>query len=90
MNEQNERMLCRCPQGHKLRAGVALIGKMVRCPKCGETFVFGYAIRETVSDATVLRILGDARFRSQPEPARGRPPAVPCSDPLEAIGGRAG
>lgn len=90
MNEQNERMLCACPKGHKLRAGVALIGRMVRCPKCRETFVFGYAIRETVSDATVLGILGDAKVRSQREPSRGCEPEVPRGDPLGAFGGQAG
>lgn len=58
MNEKTERMLCKCPHGHKLRGGVDLIGKSVRCPRCNEKFVFGYQIRESISDTAVMRILG--------------------------------
>ena len=61
MNEQNaERITCKCPRGHKLRGEADLIGKTVRCPRCSEKFVFGYQIREDVTDTAVVRILGDA------------------------------
>ncbi|PAY15471.1 hypothetical protein CKO51_31675 [Rhodopirellula sp. SM50] len=67
MDGKNERILCRCPHGHRLRGDVALIGSMIRCPKCQATFIFGYAIRETLSDNAVVKILeegpGPTRLR---------------------------
>ncbi|MCA9136103.1 MAG: hypothetical protein KDB00_05075 [Planctomycetales bacterium] len=90
MNEQNERMLCQCPQGHRLRASVDLIGKTVRCPKCCDTFVFGYAIRETVTDETVLKILGDAKFPRTAESRTRREPVFGRGNHLRAIRGWAG
>ena len=64
MKENNERpieqLTCKCPRGHKVRGKPSLIGKNVRCPCCGEKFVFGYFIRERVSDTAVVRLLGDA------------------------------
>ena len=59
MDETKERMLCQCPRGHKLRGSVDLIGEMVRCPRCRQEFVFGYAIRESISDTAVVQILGE-------------------------------
>jgi hypothetical protein len=66
MDDKSERMLCRCPHGHKLRGSVELIGESVRCPRCNEKFVFGYQIRESISDTAVVRILGDAPPSSRP------------------------
>ncbi|MCC9603245.1 hypothetical protein LOC67_22070 [Stieleria sp. JC731] len=61
MSEMNaERVTCKCPRGHKVRGGSELIGKTVRCPRCKEKFVFGYQIREAVTDTAVVRMLGDA------------------------------
>ncbi|KAA5545241.1 hypothetical protein FYK55_06140 [Roseiconus nitratireducens] len=60
MNEnRDEQMTCQCPNGHKLRGNVELIGKTIRCPRCSETFVFGYQVRPSVTDTAVMRILGD-------------------------------
>ncbi len=67
MDEKDKRMLCQCPNGHRLRGDVALIGAMIRCPKCDATFVFGYAIREKLSDTAVVRILEEG-----PGPTRNR------------------
>ncbi|QDV40290.1 hypothetical protein Enr13x_00960 [Stieleria neptunia] len=63
MDGKKERMLCQCPNGHRLRGDAALIGKTIRCPRCRETFVFGYAIWETLSDAAILKILAEAPTR---------------------------
>lgn len=56
---ESERITCKCPRGHKLRGATDLIGKTVRCPRCSEKFVFGYYVRENVTDTAVVRILGD-------------------------------
>ena len=64
MDGKNERMLCQCPRGHRLRGDVALIGKTIRCPRCQEVFVFGYAIREVLSDTAVLKILAETPTRA--------------------------
>ena len=71
MEDHEESMTCECPNGHRLRGSVKLIGKSIRCPRCNEKFVFGYYIRQTVSDTAVMRILGDP-----PSP----PPAPEPSD----------
>ncbi|OYP35180.1 hypothetical protein [Rhodopirellula sp. MGV] len=78
MNETNtERVTCKCPGGHKVRGGSDLIGKTVRCPRCKEKFVFGYQIRETVTDTAVVRMLGD--FPSLPvAPIAEQPTMRPC------------
>lgn len=60
MNEYSQdKMTCKCSLGHKLRGSVDLIGKTVRCPRCNDKFVFGYEVRESVSDTAVMRILGE-------------------------------
>ncbi len=68
---ERESVTCKCPRGHKLRGNAGLIGKTVRCPRCSEKFVFGYQVRQHVTDTAVVRILGDA-------PA---PPPTPQDDP---------
>ncbi len=70
-NETAEQMTCRCPRGHKLRGKAEMVGKTVRCPRCSEKFVFGYFVRDSVTDTAVVRLLGDA-------PA---PPPEPVKDP---------
>ncbi len=71
-----ERMTCKCPRGHKLRGGISLVGKTVRCPRCSDKFVFGYQIRESVTDTAVVRMLGDA---PQPAPVvQDLPTTRPC------------
>ena len=88
MDEKTERMLCRCPHGHKLRGSVDLIGESVRCPRCNEKFVFGYQIRESISDTAVVRILGDAPSssgsesdsESEPDPPACSSCGAPVSD----------
>lgn len=79
-NQENDRIMCKCPRGHKLRGGVDLIGKSVRCPRCSEKFVFGYEVRESVTDTAVCRILGDA-------PAA---PPAPEKDPTTRLCSRCG
>ncbi|MEO1619034.1 MAG: hypothetical protein AAFV88_24495 [Planctomycetota bacterium] len=59
-NQPTEQITCKCPRGHKLKGKPNLIGKSVRCPRCREKFVFGYQIREQVTDTAVVRLLGDA------------------------------
>ncbi|MCO8124296.1 hypothetical protein NHH03_21325 [Stieleria sp. TO1_6] len=78
--KNEEQMTCKCPRGHKLRGPVGLIGKSVRCPRCSEKFVFGYYVREDVTDTAVVRILGDA-------PA---PPPMPNSEHSTRPCGRCG
>ena len=68
-SDRKETMSCKCPRGHKLRGGIDLIGKTVRCPRCSEKFVFGYYVRENVSDTAVVRILGDGPA-AMPEPQK--------------------
>ena len=58
VRQNNERMNCECPQGHKLRGPISLIGKQIRCPKCKDVFIFGETYKNSVSDTTVMRILG--------------------------------
>lgn len=78
MNDQNsEQITCKCPRGHKLRGATQLIGKSVRCPRCSEKFVFGYHVRETVSDTAVVRMLGDAP--AAPPMPETVPTMRPCS-----------
>jgi hypothetical protein len=79
MNKKSKRdkMTCQCPSGHKLRGSVDLIGKTVRCPRCNEKFVFGYQVREKVTDTAVVRLLGDG---PTPPPIPGQQKAMrPCS-----------
>jgi hypothetical protein len=62
-----------------LRGKAELIGKTIRCPRCSETFVFGYQIREEVTDTAVVRMLGDAP-PPPPSPGASRQPATrPCA-----------
>ncbi|MEM6469971.1 MAG: hypothetical protein AAF802_10490 [Planctomycetota bacterium] len=56
----SEQLTCKCQCGQKVRGKPSLIGKTVRCPRCHEKFVFGYFIREKVTDTAVVRLLGDA------------------------------
>ncbi|WP_182867295.1 hypothetical protein [Stieleria mannarensis] len=76
--QENERITCRCPRGHKLRGGTNLIGETVRCPRCSEKFVFGYQVRKDVTDTAVVRILGDGPATPTP-PAKREPKLRPCS-----------
>ncbi|MDM4016714.1 hypothetical protein [Roseiconus lacunae] len=79
MNETNsERVTCKCPGGHKVRGGSELIGKIVRCPRCKEKFVFGYQVRETVTDTAVVRLLGDGPTVPQ-APSATEPALRPCT-----------
>ena len=86
MDEKTERILCKCPHGHRLRGGVDLIGKSVRCPRCNEKFVFGYQIHESISDTAVMRILGDAPASTDPEshvePQSGLKTCYSCGGPV--------
>jgi hypothetical protein len=76
-DESDKRITCNCPRGHKLRGAPEMIGQTVRCPRCSEKFVFGYQIRQQVTDTAVVRILGDA---PAPPPAQIQSPATrPCT-----------
>ena len=86
MNESKtpeQKITCACPRGHKLRGGPEMIGRQVRCPRCRDVFSFGYAIRESVSDTAVLRLLGDAPA-PPPEP-KSAVRARPCNKCGHAI-----
>ncbi len=56
-----------CPSGHRVRGGVEMLGRTVRCPKCQSEFTFAPqkartpAVAESrqVTDTGVMRILGD-------------------------------
>ncbi len=56
----DEKMTCDCPNGHKLRGPVQLIGKQIVCPGCKAEFIFGETYKQHVSDTAVVRILGSA------------------------------
>jgi len=78
MNEiKRETVTCKCPRGHKLRGNAGLIGKTVCCPRCSEKFIFGYQVRQYVSDTAVVRILGDAP--TAPPLPRDEPETRPCT-----------
>ena len=78
MEENAEKMTCQCPKGHKLRGSVDLIGKSIRCPRCNEKFVFGYTVRQNVTDTAVMRILGDAP-PAPPTPKAETAETRPCT-----------
>lgn len=71
------KITCKCSRGHKVRGSATLIGKTVRCPRCSDQFVFGYEVRESVSDTAVMRILGDGPA-PPPEP-KAQALKRPCS-----------
>ena len=86
MNEKKEeRLTCKCPRGHKLRGGSDLVGRSVRCPRCSEKFVFGYHVREDVTDTAVVRILGDAPSPPpMPQPEFATRPCQRCGVGISA------
>ena len=65
VRQNNDRLTCECPSGHRLRGPVSLIGQQIKCPKCRCEFIFGETYKNHVSDTAVVRILGEA-----PEPPR--------------------
>ncbi len=83
MNRSDTKITAACPAGHRIRGGVSLAGKSVRCPNCGVVFVFALlkpfhkpVNRDppSVTDTGVLRILGDrsggSAMRANKEPAK--------------------
>lgn len=48
-----------CPRGHRLRGDASLIGKQVKCPKCQSVFAIGEPRKVSVTESSVMRILGD-------------------------------
>lgn len=75
--DSTDKVVCKCPRGHKLKGSAELIGQSVRCPRCQEKFVFGYQIRQDVTDTAVVRLLGDAPA-PPPEP-KAAPDTRPCT-----------
>ena len=61
----NNKVTAACPAGHKLRGNSSLVGKTVKCPRCGVEFVFALTFKRStqtdgkeVTDTGVMRILG--------------------------------
>lgn len=76
-----------CPSGHRLSGGAELVGKTVKCPRCGAAFVFAPSAEapptspsapvnddRRVTDTRVMRILGD-----HPSPPVSSEPAPPVN-----------
>lgn len=115
MNERNNplsdsrmiptKLTVACPQGHRVRGGVRLVGKSVKCPKCAEAFVFAPTGLQTnvneinrlnspknperskkespsnhsVTESSVMRILGDATELPPPPEKKSGKAMRPCS-----------
>ena len=65
MKEDHTKTTLECPNGHRVRGKINLLGSRVRCPKCRIAFIFGPVQEKrspdhAVSDTSVMRILGDA------------------------------
>ena len=65
MKEDHTKTTLECPNGHRVRGKINLLGSRVRCPKCRIAFIFGpveekLSRENAVSDTSVMRILGDA------------------------------
>lgn len=84
VRQNEERMTCECPQGHRLRGPVSLIGKQIHCPKCQSEFIFGETYRLHVSDTTVMRILGEGPKPVEPPEELETRPCQRCGVAIPA------
>lgn len=64
MSESQRMITTECPQGHRVRGTSVFLGKMVRCPRCGEEFLF--SIPTSKSEA-VLAVAEDSTTSSSTE-----------------------
>lgn len=58
-----------CPNGHRLTGPAELVGRKVRCSKCQTTFQLELPRKASLTESSVVRLLGDVE-----------PPAAPAPD----------
>lgn len=84
--ETESKITMACPSGHRVRGGVEMLGRTVRCPKCQVEFRFTTEPKRTtpepdsrqMTDTGVMRILGD--FNQMPEaPESTEATLKPCT-----------
>ena len=84
--ETESKITMACPSGHRVRGGVEMLGRTVRCPKCQVQFLFSPESKRTtptvesrkMTDTGVMRILGDCS--QMPEAAASTEATLrPCS-----------
>ncbi len=66
-----------CSQGHRLSADSRFVGKRARCPTCQEAMVVPPPPKTSITDSSVMRILGDAE-PPPPMPSANEPKYKRC------------
>jgi hypothetical protein len=82
-----KRITMACPSGHRVRGGVELIGRTVKCPKCQSQFEFRDPnVRvdqpvesRKVTDTSVMRILGEMGSEADLMPSDHEVALRPCT-----------
>lgn len=77
VRHSEKKLSCECPNGHKLRGPVSLIGRQIECPKCNARLIFGETYNNSVSDTAVVRIL-DSTASVQPSSNDQENESRPC------------
>jgi hypothetical protein len=66
-----------CPNGHRLTGPAELVGRKVRCSKCQTTFQLELPRKASLTESSVVRLLGDV------DPLPAPPSAVEEEDPTK-------